>query len=925
MKPRRHARRLLLVLAGACSAACLGIAQERPRIDLNGEWEFRLDPESRGEAARWYSGRERFADTIRVPGSWQAQGFGERSGVLRHDYAGNAWYRRDVPIPSDWNGRSVVLRVGGVLRRATVFINGQLAGEHDGFSTPFSLNVTDSVRPGAANTFVFLVANPAAPIEESPDKQKATEPTGMLNYIGNWGGIYGNVEIEAMSPTWIDEVAILSDIRKPQARFKISVRSRESGNPYPARVEVEVDRFRGSAELMVQPGRETAVEIAVEMPGARLWSPGTPHLYTAAIRLLSGGEERDRIAERFGMREIVTRGDVLLLNGKPFYLRGFGDDNIEVLTGVPPASKEVYLERLRLARSFGFNGVRFHSMTPVREYFEAADEVGLLVMAELPAAYTMYVLPHKQFLRKELERVLRTHRNHPSFLSLAFGNEFNLNWLASDAEKKEFKETVTDFYLLAKSIDPDRIILSNDGYVMRPTDMVSVFRDPPGDVPAVRHEFGNYYCSLPDISLIDKFAGVIVPTWLHQKKAWVEKSGLISSYPVLLHNSQRLQHAGRKYQIERARRLQEFTGYHYWLIVDFPGGTGEGDSWEEGWFDYFWRPKGILPQEGRELNSAVLLIIDSGVDDRTMWSDSRKRIDVYVSNYGRDDIFQGVLDWKLLSEDRAVGGGVLTGVRVPLGKVLHVGEIVVGPVEIDRARKLELVLELRAGDSSHTNRWNLWAFPRQDLLTQTAGRVVSTVRWAGLNRLYPFIQPWQDGTDPSTLLITSTFDSRAKRFLESGGRVWLLADRAQFERNGDSTYFPASGGAQGTILKDHPALDGFPSDGFCDLQCYSLLEGAWNFPLDRWPKSLTPIAGGVRTTSSFLSKKKDLSRTGYIFEVKSGAGRLLVTTLRLRDQLDEAYPEAVYLFDRLLRYASGPAFHPETEVTDELLRRLMVR
>ena len=104
------------------------------------------------------------------------------------------------------------------------------------------------------------------------------------------------------------------------------------------------------------------------------------------------------------MRQLTTQGNVLLLNGKPLYLRGYGDDNIEVLTGFPPLAREVYLERLKQARSFGFNAVRFHSMTPPEEFFHAADEVGLLVMAELPAAYTQYVLPHRAFLRKELER-----------------------------------------------------------------------------------------------------------------------------------------------------------------------------------------------------------------------------------------------------------------------------------------------------------------------------------------------------------------------------------------------------------------------------------------------------------------------------------------------------------------------------------------
>ncbi len=308
---------------------------------------------------------------------------------------------------------------------------------------------------------------------------------------------------------------------------------------------------------------------------------------------------------------------MLLLNGKPLYLRGYGDDNIEVLTGFPPSSRAVFLERLKLARSFGFNAVRFHSMTPPEEYFQAADEAGLLVMAELPAAYTQYVLPHKEFLREELERVVLSYRNRPSFLSLAFGNEFNLTWLETEEERKPFLATVADFYALAKKLHPDGLLLSNDGYVMKPTDLVSHYGPGLPDLPTVKHEFGEYYCSLPDISLIDKFTGLYLPEWLRVKKKWVDENGLGTEYATYVRNSMRLQQLGRKYQIERVRRQQDVTGYHYWLIVDYPGGTGEGDSWEEGWFDYFWQPKGITPREGQEINAAVLPLIGAGVDDRS--------------------------------------------------------------------------------------------------------------------------------------------------------------------------------------------------------------------------------------------------------------------------------------------------------------------
>jgi hypothetical protein len=68
---------------------------------------------------------------------------------------------------------------------------------------------------------------------------------------------------------------------------------------------------------------------------------------------------------------------------------------------------------------------------------------------------------------------------------------------------------------------------------------------------------------------------------------------------------------------------------------------------------------------------------------------------------------------------------------------------------------------------------------------------------------------------------------------------------------------------------------------------------------------------------------KNLSRVGYVFEAKVGSGSLLVTTLRLREHFDEAYPEVIYLFDRLLRYATGPDFAPPVEPREELLRALM--
>jgi beta-galactosidase len=924
-----------VILAALIALAAPAICQaERQRIDLNGPWQFRTDPQNQGERDGWHSSGPSFDRRIAVPGSWQAQGVGEPRGFMRHDYAGPAWYRRTVAIPANWRGQSITLRIGGAHRYTTVFLNGKKLGEHRGFSSPFSFDATGAARPGADNVIAIRIENPGAAPVEGPREQKPDYPTGLLNYIGNWGGIYGGVELRATDPVRIEQLYVRPDVAASAATFVVRVKNGAAA-AFSGDVKVAIaPKYQGTARVEVPAGGETDAEIRVPMPGATLWSPDQPHLYTAAITLGGGrngsnggtrGRDRDRIDERFGLRQFATKGNVLLLNGKPLYLRGYGDDNIEVLTGFPPSSRAVFLERLKLARSFGFNAVRFHSMTPPEEYFQAADEAGLLVMAELPAAYTQYVLPHKEFLREELERVVLSYRNRPSFLSLAFGNEFNLTWLETDEERKAFLATVADFYALAKKLHPDGLLLSNDGYVMKPTDLVSHYGPGLPDLPTVKHEFGEYYCSLPDISLIDKFTGLYLPEWLRVKKKWVDENGLAGEYATYVRNSMRLQQLGRKYQIERVRRQQEVTGYHYWLIVDYPGGTGEGDSWEEGWFDYFWQPKGITPREGQEINAAVLPLIGAGVGDRSLWSGVPKPIDVVISNYGQSDLRDAPLSWKLLDGGQTVASGT-SRVSVPTGAVKTVAPISLDKIPGGAARKLELVVDMNGPTTRDgaTNRWTFWSFPREGRLDRSATPVHSTVRWAGINRLYPFVRSEVvTSNDANALLITSSLGESALAHLRAGGRVWLMAEHGAIQPRTRVDFFPAAGGAQGTVVRDHPALEGFPHEGFADLQFFNLMDGAVPVPLDKWAKDFQPIVGGIRTTAGFLAKTKNLSRVGYVFEGKVGQGKLLVTTLRFREHLDEAYPEAIALFDRLLRHASGASFAPAAEIGEEQLQALL--
>jgi hypothetical protein len=99
-----------------------------------------------------------------------------------------------------------------------------------------------------------------------------------------------------------------------------------------------------------------------------------------------------------------------------------------------------------------------------------------------------------------------------------------------------------------------------------------------------------------------------------------------------------------------------------------------------------------------------------------------------------------------------------------------------------------------------------------------------------------------------------------------------------------------------------------------------MMQGAAPFSVDSLP-DVTPIVSGIRTKAGFLAKTKDLGRVGYIFEAKVGDGKLLVTSLRIGSQLNDAHPEAVFLCDRLLRYCDSAEFHPAAEVGVEPLAK----
>ena len=180
-----------------------------------------------------------------MPGNWQAQGFGEARGHLRHDYQGLAWYRRAIRVPAAWAGKRIWLHLGGVTSCADVFVNGQRVGLAEDFLTPYEFDVTPVVQPGTVSVFACRVDSDRGVRDPHGGQPARLAPAGMFNFFGHWGGLHGHVWLEARSDPAIDSVFVMPDVHRATARTRVVLRRASADGAWRGRVLVSISPVRG--------------------------------------------------------------------------------------------------------------------------------------------------------------------------------------------------------------------------------------------------------------------------------------------------------------------------------------------------------------------------------------------------------------------------------------------------------------------------------------------------------------------------------------------------------------------------------------------------------------------------------------------------------------------------------------------------------
>jgi len=396
----------------------------RNLLDLSGIWQCQPDPEDVGEAQQWYTSLPT-PRPIAVPGSWN-----EQYADLR-DYMGACWYLTTVWAPPGWQNQRILLRVGSANYGATVWINGHAVGAHEGGHLPFGFDITDQICWDGPNVIALRIENKLLP-------QRL--PPGGVGFGGGGGGMMGNYPLTGYDffpfcglqrQVWlcsvpvahIHDLTVQTTFARTADTVQGAVQVSVNANHYtgPATLQLTDATTALQAELTITDG---VGEATIAVPNAKLWQPGAPHLYTLRVTL----GDQDSYTLSVGIRTVAVRGDQILLNDEPIFLKGFGKHEDFAVSG-RGLNLPVLIKDHDLLRWIGANSYRTAHYPYAEEAMQMADQTGILIIDETPAVGLTFhsdqavVQNHLALCQQATATLIARDKNHPSVIAWSIANE----------------------------------------------------------------------------------------------------------------------------------------------------------------------------------------------------------------------------------------------------------------------------------------------------------------------------------------------------------------------------------------------------------------------------------------------------------------------------------------------------------------------
>lgn len=380
------------------------------KIDFNKEWIC------------YRAGKKENACKVSIPHDamlWDPKSEKSPGGVNLGWYETNDYiYEKNFYVPMEDKNKKLVLEFEGVYHKAAVYVNDQKAGYMEYGYFGFYVNLTHMIKYGENNTIRVEAVNKDQP------NSRWYSGTGIYRPVWMYVLPKDHIELEGIKVTTLD-------YQQPQIRVDVDLETRICEDII---VEILDTDGKKVADHTIKKGNGifSHVQCEISIPGANLWSPQFPYLYTCKVTY---GEDVQK--ERFGLRVISCNSENgFCINGERVILRGacFHHDN-----GILGAKAYDFAEyrKVKILQDAGYNALRSAHNPCSKTMLKACDELGMLMMDEYVDVWYIHKTKYdyagqvEMNYKKDLQRIVDKDYNHPSVILYSTGNE-----VAETAQKK---------------------------------------------------------------------------------------------------------------------------------------------------------------------------------------------------------------------------------------------------------------------------------------------------------------------------------------------------------------------------------------------------------------------------------------------------------------------------------------------------------
>jgi beta-galactosidase len=360
-------------------------------------------------------------------------------------------YRKHFGAPPGTDGMRVFLDFAGAITHSAVTLNGTQVADHPGGYLPFSAEITGQLQP--EGNVLAVTLDSTFNLDVPPDRP-APYVSSSVDY---WqpGGIYRDVRLRAVPQVFLADVFARPVNVLDASTRQVVVQATVDAAVVPADgVQVRVELRDGARTIATatapvtisQAGQATTTATLTGLPDITLWGTENPKLYTVVATLVIGTAPVHDYQVRIGFREAVFQLDGFYLNGNRVKLFGLNRHQFFPYGGGAMPERVQARDAYILRKELNCNAVRCSHYPQSEAFYDAADELGLMVWEEIPGWGYFGDAAWQAAAYQDVHDMIVRDRNHPSVII----------WGAMPNEAGEHAAEYTLYDELAHSLDPSR-------------------------------------------------------------------------------------------------------------------------------------------------------------------------------------------------------------------------------------------------------------------------------------------------------------------------------------------------------------------------------------------------------------------------------------------------------------------------------------